>query len=410
MDHEPSRHARLSDVAVPLDGVAYILSGWSGKGALFRALGSVHDPDGIERLWGERAIRRRADRILIEHVRSALAQWPQALDEWRQHLPISSEAQTLVSPVPHGRVDWRETSRRFGWPARSFVTRQRRREIADVTVTTLAWTVDVLDGLVGAAKHLGALDEVTPDIDTPLRAAREALALTNVPEVLPRPDRHDLEALKTSGRPWSSVEPVTSKLLRAETDLLWFATQLLAPDPELEWRLYHLAVLGHTLMALRAAGARIRWLVPMGTGEAGPNFLASFPDGVKIEVWFEAAGAHAHYSRGPSPYRRAVAPVRGAESAIGADIGLFMPSKGRALLLECKYSTYGPYIGRNGFHQAAGYALDAQERWPRVWSYVIGPEEVVQGMSAIEIPEAAPAITLGMSSVPAIPELIANFL
>lgn len=410
MDQESSPHAGVTDLSVPLDGVAYILSGWSGKGSLFQTLGGVDDPEDMEREWDETAIRRRAGRILLEHVRADLAHWPKSAEAWRPHMPVTSSAQTLVSRVPRGRVDWRETSRRFGWPARSYVTRLRQREIADVTVTTLAWTVDALDHLVGEARNLKAVEDVEAEIDHPLVAAREALTLTTVPELLPRPDRHDLESLRSSGKPWSDVEPVTSKIVRSETDLLWFAMQLLAPDPDFRWRLFHLSVLGHTLLALRAQGASIKWLAPMGAGGSGPNFVASFPDGTTVDVWFEASGAHAYYGAGTSPYRATVRPVKGTDAAIGADLGLFIPRRQHALLFECKYSSSGPYIGRNGFHQAAGYALNEQALWTRLWSYVVGPEEKVEGGSRVSIPGTDSHIALGVTAVPGVPSLIADFL
>ncbi|MCS5488305.1 hypothetical protein NY588_14380 [Curtobacterium flaccumfaciens pv. beticola] len=410
MDHEPSEHAGLTALSVPIEGVAYVLSGWSGQGSLFQALGAVNDPEGINRDWNEKSIRRRAGRILLEHVRADLQTWPQSLDGWLPHLRIASTAKTLVSQVPHGRVDWRETSRRFGWPARSYVTRLRERKIADVTVSTLAWTVAALDRIVAAARKSGALDASEAAIDVPLAAAREALALTDVPDDIPRPDRHDLESLRTSGRPWSEVEPVTANIVRSETDLNWFALQLLAPDPDFGWRLYHLAVLGHALMALRAEGAAIRWRAPMGAGASGPNFVAAMPDGTKVDIWFEAAGAREYYGFGLAAYRQVVGPVRGSDSAIGSDVALYIPDRGHALLLECKFSWSGSYIGRNGYHQAAGYALNEQDAWARLWSYVIGPEEKVAGQSRVDISGRGSTISLGVTAVPWLSALIKEFL
>ena len=407
LDYEPSQHAGVTDLEVPLDGVTYVLSGWSGQGSLYQAFSVLDDPDGIERAWDEKTLRSRAGRILIEHIRADLAKWPQTVDEWLPHLPVASRSRTLVSQTPHGRVDWRETSRRFGWPSRAYVTRLREREIADVTVSTLAWTVKAIDRIVDQAKSAGALAQEVPGLDLPIAAAREALAYTQVPDELPRPNRHDLESLRTSGTPWSNVQPVAAKLVRAETDLAWFALQLLAPDPDFRWRLYHLAVLGHVLMALRAEGATIRWQTPMGSGAAGPNFVARMVDGTTVDVWFEASGSRAHYKQGPSPYRQVMRSVVGSESSIGADVGLFIPSRGHALLLECKFSNYGPYIARNGYHQAAGYALNESDAWKRTWSYVVGPQERVSAASHVD---AGHSIALGVTSVTWVPELVAAFL
>lgn len=410
MDHQPPQHAGVSSPSVPIDGVLYVLSGWSGQGSLFQALGAVADPIGLERSWDERSVRSRAGRILLEHIRADLDQWPRTLEDWLPHLPVASRARAVVSPVPHGRVDWRGTSRRFGWPPRAFVTRMREREIADVTVSTLAWTVEAIDRLVLQARGSGAMAEEEPAIDLPLSAAREALALTSVPDELPRPDRHDLESLRTSGKPWVDVEPVTAKIVRAETDLMWFALQLLAPDPEFRWRLYHLAVLGHVLMALRAEGASIKWRAPMGIESRGPNFVARMPDGTGVDVWFEAAAARTYYGGSGSTYREVVHPVHGSESVIGADVGVFIPSRSHALLLECKFSPYGPYIARNGYHQAAGYALNEQDHWMRLWSYVVGPEEKIANQSRAEISGLQGNIALGVTAVPWMQDLVSEFL
>ncbi len=407
MDHEPSQHPGVADLEVPLDGVTYVLSGWSGQGSLYQALSVIEDPDGIERAWDEKTMRSRAGRILLEHIRADLQRWPQTLEEWLPHLPITSRARTLVSPTPHGRVDWRETSRRFGWPSRSYVTRLREREIADVTVSTLAWTVKAIDRIVDQAKRASALAQDEPAFDVPLSAARAALAHTQVPEDLPRPDRHDLESLRTSGRPWADVQPVAVKIVRAETDLHWFALQLLAPDPDFRWRLYHLAVLGHVLMALRAEGATIRWQSPMGSGASGPNFVAHMADGTAVDVWFEASGSRAYYRQGDSTYRRVMRSVLGSESSIGADVGLFIPSRSQALLMECKFSSYGPYVARNGYHQAAGYALNEHAAWDLTWSYVVAPREKVASPSHVD---AAEGIALGVTAVPWIAELVGSFL
>lgn len=411
MDQESSPHARLTDLAVPLKGIETILSGWSGKGSLYEAMAAVSEDNTTERAWSEQDIRSRADRILVEHIRADLDKWPRSVDEWLPHLPVASRAEVLVSSTPHGRVDWRETSRRFGWPARSYVTRRRHREIADVTVTTLAWTVERLEEVIRQARKGRMLPEVEPALDEPLSAAREALALTEMPETLPRPDRHDLEALTTSGRPWSYVEAVTSKVVRSETDLMWFAEQMLSPDADLHWRLFHLASLGHLLSALRKHQARISWRAPMGAGSTGPHFVARLPDGTNVDVWFETAGANKYYS-GASPglYSETVKPVHGAERGIGADLGLYIPSRRHAMLFEVKFSWFGPYISRNGFHQAAAYVLDAGNHWERVWSYILGPEERVSGTSRVAVPQRHGDAALGATSIAGLDELISDFL
>lgn len=411
MDQEPSRHTRLStgDLNVRLDGVEEILSGWSGQGSLFAALAAVDGEEFVDREWSELDVRARAGRILIEHVCPHLQLWPKSGEQWRPHLPVSSRTVVEVSASPRGRVNWTDTVRQFGWPARSFVTQRRHREVSDVTIATLAWTVETLEGFLYPATLPERLYE---KIATPLAAAKEALALTSVPESLPRPDRLDLGAFLSSGRPWSYVEPVTAMLLRAEIEPAWLADQLLAPDPDLRWRLFHLSALGHVVRALRAQGASVSWRAPMGASSSkGPNFVGRLSGGTTVDVWFEAAGAYSFYGSGaPSVYSQVVRPIAGAQKSIGPDIGIFIPNRGQALLLECKFSWNPTYVSRNGFHQMAGYWLASQDQWGRVWSYILGPEEHVTNTSRVLLPGRNGSDVLGATSIPGLSALIADFL
>lgn len=411
MDQESPRHPWVNDLAIPIADVEFILSGWSGSGTLYAALANVGEDGSLDREWDEKSLKSRANRILIEHLCDDVLRWPETAQEWLPHLPVSTGSSTCVTQAPRGRVDWRETARRFGWPARSFVTRQRHREVSDVTITTLAWTAGALENAINDSRSLGTGEHVHPGIELRVNAVQEALAHTSLPDELPRPDRHDLEALGSSGAPWSAVGAVTRWIIRAEADPTWFATQLLAPDYEFRWRLFHLAVLGHVLRLLRGHGARIQWLSPMGMGSRGPDFLATTYDGEQIDIWFEAAGAHDYYDRPhPSLYRRVVRPIKGPDAAIGADVALFIPGRRQALLLECKFSTASSYIGRSGFHQAASYALNAAEHWPTVWSYVVGPEEVIAGTSCVPLPEVGESSKIGVTSIPRLNEVIRGFL
>jgi len=411
MDQESSPHVGLTELSVPLEGVTGILSGWSGTGSFYEALAAVSGDEDLERDWDEKAIRARAERILIEHVRAGLEKWPRTVEEWLPHLPVSSRSEVISSSTPRGRVMWRDTALRSGWPPRSYVTRRRHREITDVTVTTLAWTVKRLDEIIARTFPGSVVDEDDPTFSVPLEAARKALRLTETPEAPPRPDRHELEALKTSGRPWSYIQPVAGMIVRSETDLHWFAEQLLAPDPEMRWRLFHLAALGHLLQALRRQQARISWRAPLGAGSSGPHFVATLPDGIKVDVWFEAAGAHQFYSGASSSlYSQTVKPVRGADRSIGADLALYVPSRNDALLLEVKFSWSATYISRNGFHQAAAYIANAGSRWNRVWSYVLGPVERVSGTSRERMSRTHLEDVLGVTSIAGLEQLVGDFL
>lgn len=412
MDQESPPRAHLTDLAVPLEGLEFILSGWSGKGNLYKAMAAVSEDDTTERAWSEQDISSRADRILVEHIRADLDKWPRSVDEWLPHLPVASRVEVVVTSTPRGRVDWRERPRggSAGLPVPMSSADATERSLMS-RVTTLAWTVERLEEVIRQARKSGMLPEAEPALNEPISAARGALALTETPEALPRPDRHDLEALTISGRPWSYVEAVTSKIVRSETDLMWFAEQMLSPDADLRWRLFHLAALGHLLSALRKNQAQISWSAPMGAGSSGPHFVARLPNGTDVDVWFEAAGANKYYGGASAGLiSQMVKLVHGAERGIGPDIGLFIPSRKHALLFEVKFSPHGPYIARNGFNKAVAHVVDAGDYWERVWSYILGPEERVSGTSWAAVPRSNGKDAVGATSVSGLDELVSDFL
>ena len=225
-----------------------------------------------------------------------------------------------------------------------------------------------------------------------------------------RPDRLDLMSLRTSGRPWSGLAEVASNLIRAEIDLEFLAYELIEPDPGLRPKLFHLSVLGATLIALKANGGKIRWSAPLTVSEVnGPRFQATMPDGTKWDLWFEAFGAISYYGV-ESPYRQATASVVGNDRSTGADLMLVRPSE-RALILECKWSAHGAYVGRDGFHQAASYALQARAQLVHsVWSYVVGPAEVVPETSYSLAAWNETAVILGATNIDFIAPLVGSFL
>ncbi|OJF14217.1 hypothetical protein BG844_10900 [Couchioplanes caeruleus subsp. caeruleus] len=212
------------------------------------------------------------------------------------------------------------------------------------------------------------------------------------------PDRLDLRSLASSGRPWSTLAMVAASLLRAQTDLDFLAFELIEPDPELEWRLFHLSVLGEVLAAVRSLGGRVLWRAPLSAGESsGPQFELRIGPHV-WDLWFEASGAARHY-RVASPYKAATAGVSRNQRAIGADIMLCLPGK-RALMLECKWSGHGSYVGRDGYHQASSYLVEARSGIAdEAWSFVIGPEEVVRSQSETVLDWPGGAAVVGAGSI-----------
>jgi hypothetical protein len=65
-----------------------------------------------------------------------------------------------------------------------------------------------------------------------------------------------------------------------------------------------------------------------------------------------------HYSA-TSPYRESTAGINVTQKSIDADVMLCVPGK-RALMLECKWSPVGAYVGRDGYHQASSYLVEAR--------------------------------------------------
>jgi hypothetical protein len=223
--------------------------------------------------------------------------------------------------------------------------------------------------------------------------------LVSVAGAVPAPT--DLNAMRAAGMPWRTLVPIAHEL-RGLTGagLLELAERIIAPDPDLAWRLYHLAVLGELLHALRAAGAHVTSQRPLGDAAAGPAYVVVDADAREWDLWFEAAGAWRRYGR-VSPYTLAAVGVPGAGQPIGTDLMLARPGE-RALLIECKYSLNPAVVARGGYEQVLAYATEAHEFAPdNVTAVVIGPAGVVEhagytdtlaGPVAIAPPESIPAI------------------
>jgi len=298
-------------------------------------------------------------------------------------------------------VSWPETRRR-GWPPRTFVGRPRRRVADTLLTTTLRWTLEELATVAKSA----AVEASTERGVTARRHAAVALGLLDVPPIdaatAAAPSPVDLLAIRSEGQPWRALEPVSRKLrdLGRPGTLRDLAEMLIAPDPDLAWRLFHLAVLGELLHALRTSGATIVSLRPLGASLSGPAFTVRDAEGRNWDLWFEAAGAWSHYDR-TDPYGSAVGGVPGAGTTIGTDLMLIRPDE-RALLIECKYSRNAGVVARGGYEQALAYAAEAHELAPgAVSAVVVGPEGVVMhagwantlaGPIGVVPPDAIPAI------------------
>ena len=138
--------------------------------------------------------------------------------------------------------------------------------------------------------------------------------------------------------------------------------------------------------------------------------IAHDTSGIEWDIWFEASGARSHYGLPPAAYVNAVEKVAGAGFPIGVDVALIRPEKA-ALLLECKWSANVNYVARDGYHQAVSYAFDARHGIAeRVWSFIVGPEEVVPATSRSDSFLDESNVVVGSTSVPNLADLVAEFL
>jgi hypothetical protein len=190
------------------------------------------------------------------------------------------------------------------------------------------------------------------------------------------PVRADLIALRREGSPWGGVASVAQTLAEAENSIDYLIYQVLMPDDEIRWRLFHLAILGVLLSALREAGCQITSLRPLSPKSGGPNYEVLSPRGELYFLWFEASGVWSHVGK-ISPFIEATSGISHARRSNGADLLLLMPDR-RALILECKYSWNQDVVARDGYYQAMAYGAEARSRLAdNVVAAAVGPESVV---------------------------------
>lgn len=373
----------LGDVPpIPRRGLAETCAMWSGAGQLWQALATDHEQI-AERRWNERDVERRAMRILFEMLEPLLRQWPRRTRTWIEALPAMSTHSAAVMDTPTAGVSWALT-RRAGWPPTKFVARHRRRTPATTLATTIKWCLDELSAI---APHKAVAERPEQkEARERLAAAMALLDSTALAEVVGnRPAHAELRAIRTEGAPWRALVPVCERLLwYHRTSLDELAMELVAPDPALGGRLFHLAVLGEVLHALRSSGATVTNMAPLGAGAKGPHFQVEDHDHRRWRLWFESAGSWV--SGPPEPYLAAAKALFPHPQPLGADLMLEGPD-GRVLLFECKYSSNRSTVAA-GYHQAVCYAVEAFARADHVTSVVVGPTGVVRSAEYTQVDTA----------------------
>jgi hypothetical protein len=401
-----AERTELTRLTLPRRGLDELLRGWSSDGQVFEALGAVAGDD-TEVSWSARDVQRRAHRVLLDRVQDDVRRLPSSAASWQEYLPVTVAATRVVSERPVRPMDWAATARRSGWPPRSFVGNPRSRARDETTLQVLVWTARKLDVVRRDARASAPL--LVERVDQPISALTQVAEVDIDAVAAIRPDRLDVRALATSGMPWSSLAAVAEALLAAETDLEFLAYQLIEPSQDLQWRMFHLSVFGEVLAALRGHGGRVRWNAPLtASSTTGPQFHVNFGP-VRWDLWFEASAALSYY-RSRSPYVQATAGVPGNQQTIGADVMLCLPGS-RALTLECKWSPNRTYVGRDGYHQASSYLVEARAGVAHdAWSYVVGPEEVVVRRTYTQLLWPGGAAELGVCSIGQVEELVDRVL
>lgn len=363
---------------IPEAGLAAVLASWIGRGSLFEAL-SVPLEDRDVRRWTSSDVRLRANRVLLSLLESALSRWPTRTSQWLDYLPASKRHTRVIEQVPFAGVAWAESRRRFGWPPTAFIGKQAERGADMLAVQVLRWCADRLAQIW--------TDSVVAQPELQFRPRGQVLSALRLLELEPLssaspliPARADLVALRREGAPWGSVATVAQVLVEAERSFDFLIYQVLMPDDEIRWRLFHLATLGVLLTALRGAGCQITSIRPLSPKSGGPNYEVVGPRGESYLLWFEASGVWSYFGK-RSPFIEATSGISHARRSNGADLLLLMPDS-RALILECKYSWNQDVVARTGYYQAMAYGAEARSHLAEVVVAVaVGPESVVSASS-----------------------------
>ncbi|MDF9870697.1 hypothetical protein OKW18_002835 [Streptomyces pratensis] len=375
MDKRDDQVASLTGFPpIPSSGLTAVLASWVGRGSLFEAL-SVPTEDREVREWASSDVRLRANRILLTLLDPHLGGWPKRASEWLDYLPASKTHTRVIEQVPFSGVAWAESRRRFGWPPTAFIGKNAERGADMLAVQVLRWCADRLahiwiDGeAVQQQLRLESMDQ--------LLSVLKLLELEPLSSASPGvPTRADLIALKREGSPWGGVATVAQILMEADNSIDYLVYQVLMPDDQMRWRLFHLAILGVLLSSLREVGCQITSLRPLSPKSSGPNYEVVSPRGELYLLWFEASGVWSHFGKS-SPFIEATRGIGHARRSNGADLLLLMPDR-RALVLECKYSWNQDVVARDGYYQAMAYGAEVRSRLAdNVVSAAVGPESVV---------------------------------
>lgn len=376
--HNEDRSTQLGlALPIPADSLHEVLRRWNGRGRLYDALAAVDDGHPWDRR--RQHVERRACRMLFQKLVPCLDGWPTHIDDWLDALPAQS-LRERVADAPRRGVSWRE-SRRHGWPPRRFVGRTRTRVASQELACALRWTLEELLRIWKLAVKGGT--EVDTEVRDRLKMAEHVLALPILQalDAIP-PGMKTRRTMRSEGGPWVGVAAVADALRDLDEQALHeLAQELIEPDPELRWRLFHLGVLGTLLRALGARGAKVVSLRPLADSSRGPAYAVEV-FGRRWDLWFEAAGLWKAYGLS-SPYQQAMAGLLKTLRSRGPDLALVCRNE-LALVLECKYSSNLDYVCQ-AYEQVTAYANELRTGVvERVVGLTIVPEGVVTKLSSTD--------------------------
>lgn len=369
---------------IPTRGLLEALSGWALAGAMTTvealtiAMGSLPSLDATT-AWTPEDVGRRADRMAWEHLRPAVMSLPETSEQWIDALPAMGVSHTEWSDVPRSPVDWGASVRRMGaWPPPPtgqvvYLTRHRSRQRDESTTATMAWGREQLLAIIAAAENMGAT--------VPPRARDRIEA---VPAVAPpvQPDYAELEALRLLGTPFTELSSAIATVLELYSDPFVYARELLLPDDDLRWRLFHLGCYGELLGEAVDRIGPITSTRPLlaGTSRANHVLTDGADTGVTYEFWFEASGLWGLKPE-PTSHTEVAKAVRGTRGGLVPDVAAVRHRNGVAEqlgLTEVKYSRNGQYIFGAGYAQAIGYGVEAVQHFKiDTLSLVLAPSDML---------------------------------
>ena len=397
MDAFPEPLLMTRDAWAPqVDGLRAILSSWSGQG-LVKALSELPTNFNLEIAWSEKDVLARASRILLYKLSAnpdsspLLSRLPKTLREWQDATPASIHSERWVSDKIKPGVNWPSTVSRFGWPPKAFSGRSRKRIVDERVISPATWTINALIKHF----HLSRLDTSTDFAAfKQLHALKELLADESFKEfevesTLP-PSREELNGLQAEGRPWADLASIAQELIRFSRDPASIAQELLWPDNELAWRLFHLSVMGLALLGISDAGYSIKSLRPIGDWGNGPAYRAE-KEGVSLDIWYEAGGLWKYLNK-KSPYAELCSSFTTSPRPLGADIAIWSSTR-HLFLMECKlYKGDKDSAARDGYLQAVTYSAEASRIASSVVSVAVLPNWQVKQPGWTQLPSGSVGI------------------